>query len=275
MDKSIIFSSDEFQAYLKDLRKIPVIDNTLQIALFRRLKAVDLTEKERKSIYDQIVMGNLRFVITIATKYQGQGLDLLDLISEGNIGLINAISKFNVEANFKFISYAVWWVRQAILESLYDNSRTIRIPTNVMQDLQKQRRWNNNSLGDMEHLMDDHDKILDIEFGNQVPYCVDLYSPINNGEDILLDIIINPNVESPDNVKEDNEERKHKLNSMFTILDVREKMIIINYFGLDGVEVSLEEIGVLLGCTKERVRQIKVNAIKKLRNESYNLLDHI
>lgn len=273
MNKSVIISNEEFQMYLKDLRKIPVINNETQIEYFLKLKNEKLSKSERKFIYDKIIVGNLKFVITTAKKFQGQGVDLLDLISEGNIGLINAIDRFEVERGIKFFTYASWWIRQSILECIYENSRTIRVPTNIFQEVQKQR--NNNNIHDLESIMDEHDKILDLEFTKSIPRCVDLSSPINDDGDVLMDVIVNQNCDDPEDCFNTKKDIKNKVDAMLSVLDPREKTIIIKSFGLQGSELSLEDIGLYLGCTKERVRQLKVTALKKLRSESYELLKHI
>ena len=140
MKKSILINGDEIQSYVKDLRKIPVISHERQEEIFLSLQNSEITKKEKHDLFNELVVGNLRFVISVAKMYQNQGLDLLDLISEGNIGLIKAAERFNPTSGLKFISYAVWWVRQSIIASLNENARTIRIPSNLVQDAQKAKR---------------------------------------------------------------------------------------------------------------------------------------
>jgi RNA polymerase primary sigma factor len=140
MKKSIIVNTDEIQQYIKDIRKIPVITHERQDEIFELLKSKKTTKKEKDGLLNELVVGNLRFVISVAKGFQSQGLDIMDLISEGNIGLMKASERFDPTSGLKFISYAVWWIRQSIMASLNDNSRTIRIPSNLIQDAQKQRK---------------------------------------------------------------------------------------------------------------------------------------
>ena len=139
MKKSYLTNSDEIQEYIKDLKRIPVITHQRQEDIFTQLNSKETTKEQKKKLYDELVTGNLRFVITVAKSYQNQGLELCDLINEGNIGLIKAAERFDPTSGFKFISYAVWWVRQSIMASLNENSRTIRIPSNLVQDAQKNK----------------------------------------------------------------------------------------------------------------------------------------
>ena len=125
MKKSTITNPEEIQQYIRDIKKIPVISHDRQEEIFSRLIDKSISKHEKKFLYDELVKGNLRFVISVAKMYQNQGLDIMDLISEGNIGLIKAAERFDPTSGLKFISYAVWWVRQSIMASLNDNSRTI------------------------------------------------------------------------------------------------------------------------------------------------------
>ena len=140
MKKSILINTEEIQQYIKDIRKIPVITHERQDEIFLLLKDSSITKSSRKVLLDELVIGNLRFVISVAKAYQNQGMDVLDLISEGNIGLMKAAEKFDPNSGVKFISYAVWWVKQSIIASLNDNSRTIRLPSNIVQESQKQKK---------------------------------------------------------------------------------------------------------------------------------------
>ena len=136
----LIVNTDELQYYLKDLRRIPVVSHERQDEIFKLLKNDKLSQKEKTKLKNELISGNLRFVITIAKLYQNQGLDLLDLISEGNLGLIRAIDKYDTDSQNKFISYAVWWIRQSIMSALNDYSRTIRIPSNIVQEQEKNKK---------------------------------------------------------------------------------------------------------------------------------------
>lgn len=271
MKKSIIVSTEEIQQYIKDIKRIPVISHERQEEIFNELKNPNISKVEKNRLYNEMVIGNLRFVISVAKMYQNQGIDLMDLISEGNIGLIKATEKFNPNSGLKFISYAVWWIRQSIMSSLNDNARTIRIPSNLVQEAQRQKK--------KDEFMSDDDFILNSEnetnLTNNLPYCVGLFSEVNEDGDTLIDIIPNKNAESPEQIFNSNEEIKKKVELMLGILDERERTIITKYFGLIGVESNLEDLGEEFGCTKERIRQLKDKAIKKLRNESFGLLNYL
>lgn len=269
MKKSIIINTEEIQQYIKDIRKIPVITHDRQEEIFELLKSKNLSKKDRKELYDELVVGNLRFVISIAKSYQNQGMDFMDIISEGNIGLIKAAERFDPTSGVKFISYAVWWVRQSIMASLNDNSRTIRLPSNIIQEAQKQRK---------EESLDNHNLIInqeDDQSNSNLPYCVGLNSEINEDGDQLIDIIPNQNADNPENSLNSIEEIKKKVSLMLSVLDDREKTIIERYYGLTGIESNLEDLGEEFGCTKERIRQLRDKAIKKLRNESFVLLKYL
>jgi RNA polymerase primary sigma factor len=223
----------------------------------------DVTKSEKEKVKKELVEGNLRFVITVSKQYQTQGLDLPDLIAEGNYGLLKAIENFDWSKNLRFISYAVWWIRQSILQSLNENSRTIRFPVNVVQELHKAKKEQEIT---GEELSD--------KFAN-LPYTVDLDTPLNEEGDTLMDVIKNPNVESPDEIFSTEDTLKDKLIAMLDILDDRERIIIEDYFGLTGNTRTLEDIGNDFDLTKERVRQIKEKALRKLRNESVSLFDYL
>ena len=136
----IPINQEEVSYYLKDIRKIKVMTPERERELSRLMQSNTLSDKQIDSIKKELLEGNLRFVITVAKQYQNQGLDFPDLVAEGNIGLMKALNNFDWTKNLRFISYAVWWIRQSILQSLNENSRTIRIPVNVVQDLQKEKK---------------------------------------------------------------------------------------------------------------------------------------
>jgi len=271
MKKSFLANTEEIQQYIRDLKKIPVITHERQEEIFTLLNNKQITKFEKKKLYDELVVGNLRFVISVSKAYQNQGMDLLDIVSEGNIGLIKAAERFDPTSGLKFISYAVWWVRQSIMQSLNDNCRTIRIPSNLVQDAQKAKK-EKMSEEDNFFINDIED---DIVVSPTLPYCVGLYKEINEEGDQLIDIIPNKNVENPEDILNSPEEIKKKVSLMLSVLDEREKTIIERYYGLTGVESNLEDLGEEFGCTKERIRQLRDKAIKKLRNESFGLLNYL
>jgi len=268
MQKSKIINADEVQNYLKDLKKIPVITHERQDEIFKLLKDKNITNEEKGKIYNELVVGNLRFVVSIAKQYQNQGLDLLDLISEGNIGLLKSVDRFDPSSGLKFISYAVWWIKQSMMAALNENSRTIRIPSNLIQETQKNKR--DDCLGSSDNL---NTNVREISY--TLPYCVQLNQEINEDGDELIDIIRDPNEQNPEDVFKSSDEIKKRVAAILSVLDDREKIIIEKYFGLNGVQSNLDDLGEEFNCTKERIRQLKDKSLKKLRNESYILLKYI
>jgi RNA polymerase primary sigma factor len=269
MKKTKIHSSDEIQEYIKDIRRIPVMTHVRQDEIFLLLQDKKLSKEEKKKLYDELVVGNLRFVISVAAGYQNQGMMLSDIINEGNIGLIKAAERFDPTSGLKFISYAVWWVRQSIMASLNDNARTIRLPSNLVQEAQKNKK---------EEIDEENNFFInnsDEPVESNLPYCVGLYKQINEEGDQLIDIIPNKDAESPEAIINSPEEIKKKVAQMLSVLDEREKIIIEKYYGLTGVESNLDDLGEEFGCTKERIRQLRDKAIKKLRNESFELLNYL
>jgi RNA polymerase primary sigma factor len=256
-------NQEEISHYLKDIRKIKVMTPERERYLSERILSNNITEGEIKKIHKELLEGNLRFVITVAKQYQNQGLDFPDLIAEGNLGLMKAIENFDWSKKLRFISYAVWWVRQSILQSLNENARTIRLPVNVVQELHKAKK--ELERGGME---------LPDKFAN-LPYTINLDNPLNEEGDTLVDILNNPNAESPDAGLSTEDTLKDKLLNMLDVLDDREKSIIQDYFGLSGSTRTLEDIGNDFTLTKERVRQIKEKALRKLRNETAVLFEYL
>jgi RNA polymerase primary sigma factor len=231
--------------------------------LSEKITSNNCTVREKELIYKELLEGNLRFVITVAKQYQNQGIDLSDLIAEGNFGLMKAIKNFDWTKNNRFISYAVWWIKQSILQSLNENSRTIRLPVNVVQDMQKEKRQIENT-----------NKELSSKFAN-LPKIIDLDMHINEDGDTLIDVIKNENVESPDEIFSTQDTLKEKMMSIMSVLDERERTIVEDYYGLSGTPRTLEDIGMDFSLTKERVRQIKEKALRKLRNECSELFDYL
>jgi RNA polymerase primary sigma factor len=260
---SIPINQEEISNYLKDIRKLKVMTPERERELAERMLSGFITEEEIKEIHKELLEGNLRFVITVSKQYQNQGLDLPDLIAEGNLGLMKAIEHFDWSKQLRFISYAVWWVRQSILQSLNENARTIRLPVNVVQELHKAKKE-----------LDKSGVELPEKFIN-LPYTVNLDSPLNEEGDTLLDVLNNPNADLADANLSTEQTLKEKLLSMLDVLDEREKIIIQDYFGLSGSTRTLEDIGNDFDLTKERVRQIKEKALRKLRNETAILFEYL
>ena len=266
MEKSRINNADEVQGYLKELKKKQVITHEREDEIFKLLESPDVAKEIKARLKDEVIVGNLRFVVSVAKQYQNQGMSLPDLISEGNIGLIKSVDRFDSSSGVKFFSYAVWWIRQAIMASLNENSRTIRIPSNLIQDAQKNRRNNlNNSYDNPNYNITE----------SSLPYCIGLNREINEEGDELIDIIRDPNEHNPESIFDSGDEIKKRVSAILSGLDEREKTIIEKYYGLNGVESNLDELGEEFECTKERIRQLKDKSIKKLRNESYSLLKYL
>jgi RNA polymerase primary sigma factor len=268
MQKLKIINTDELQNYLKDLKKIPVITHERQNEIFKQLKNENTSKEDRQKLNNELVVGNLRFVVSVAKQYQNQGLDLLDLISEGNIGLLKAVDRFDPNSGLRFISYAVWWIKQSVMASLNENSRTIRIPSNLIQESQKAKR------DSFSNYYDNSNNTVD-EITHSLPFCVGLNNQIDDDGNELIDIVRDPNEQSPEHIFFSVDEIKKRVSAILSVLDDREKIIIEKYFGLNGVESNLDDLGEEFQCTKERIRQLKDKAIKKLRNESYSLLNYL
>jgi RNA polymerase primary sigma factor len=263
-EKSTIpINQEEISGYLKDIRKLRVMTPERERELAEKMLSGTTTEEEKKQIHKELLEGNLRFVITVSKQYQNQGLDLPDLIAEGNYGLMKAIESFDWTKRLRFISYAVWWVRQSILQSLNENARTIRLPVNVVQELHRAKKE-----------MDNVGVELPDKFAN-LPYTINFDNPLNEEGDTLLDVLSNPNAELADANLSTEDTLKDKLIDMLNILDNRERIIIEDYYGLSGNTRTLEDIGGDFSLTKERVRQIKEKALRKLRNETGSLFDYL
>jgi RNA polymerase primary sigma factor len=254
-------NQEEIQQYLKDIRKKRVMTPEREKELAVLMKSGELTPEQVEQVNKELLEGNLRFVITVAKQYQNQGLDLSDLIAEGNLGLMKAIKNFDWNKDLRFISYAVWWVKQSILQSLNDNARTIRLPVNVVQDLHRAKKEIDAKGGE-----------LDMKFAS-LPSMIDLDMEINEEGDNLFDVLKNDDADMPDEAFNTKDILKTKLLGLLTCLDDRERAIVEDYFGLSGSPRTLEDIGGDFNLTKERVRQIKEKSLRKLRNLSGDLFE--
>ena len=257
-------SEDSVSKYLKDVRRLDMITPEEEAEL-----AIKVSEGDRRAT-EKLVSSNLRFVISVAKQYQNQGLPLSDLISEGNLGLIKATHKFDPTRGFRFISYAVHWVKQSIIQSLNDNSRTVRLPVNVTNQVSKLRKEMNSF--EQEHGRKATQNDMDLSVLNH-PTCGSLNDKINEDGDEVMDVIADNSFERPDETVYTDDILKKELEKTLSVLTEREQKIIKMYFGMDGVPMTLEQIGDEYGLTKERIRQIKAKSFRKLKDNCDNLFD--
>lgn len=263
--------SASLDKFLQEIGREPLISVEEEVQLAQRIRNGDAIAK------DKLVKANLRFVVSVAKQYQNQGLSLPDLINEGNLGLIKAAEKFDETRGFKFISYAVWWIRQSILQALAEQSRIVRLPLNQVGSLNKinkalskfeQENERKPSAEELAEMLDmPIDKIFDtIKISGRH---VSVDAPFVEGEEnSLIDVL--PNEDSPvaDSNLLNESLSKEIERALDNLLNDRERDIIKMFFGLGMQEMTLEEIGSKFGLTRERVRQIKEKAIRRLRNNS-------
>lgn len=274
-------SDDSVRLYLREIGKIPLLSGEEEIALARRVKEGD------KDAKDKMAEANMRLVVSIAKKYVGRGLDLLDLVQEGNTGLLRAVEKFDPDRGFKFSTYATWWIRQAITRAIADQARTIRIPVHMIETINKllrtQRRMtqelgreptNEEIAQEMELEPDKVEHIMKIKQETS-----SLDAPVRDEEEDskLGDFIEDEESATPEESATSQLLKEH-VNVMLDILTPREQKILKMRFGLeDGRGHTLEEVGQEFGVTRERIRQIEAKALAKLRKnrESRSLRDYI
>jgi RNA polymerase primary sigma factor len=269
--------AQSLEKYLQEIGKVDLLSHEEEVQLITRIKKGD------KAAHDRLVKGNLRFVVSVAKQYQGQGLPLSDLINEGNIGLIKSVDRFDVTRGFKFISFAVWWIRQSILQAITLNARMIRLPLNkVFLNNQirsagvilEQKLGRNPSVEEIaEELNMDPSDVADSFAVNNRHVSLDV--PVSEDEDsTLLDTLINKEATKTDGQLHHTESLKTEITRSMSTLTERQKETICYYFGI-GVDrpMSLEDIGRKFDLTTERVRQIKDKAITKLRTaKTFDLL---
>jgi len=266
------YDEDSIGKYFKEVRKSELLTPSEEIDLAKRIQEGDEVAVEL------LVNANLKFVISIAKEYQNQGLPLADLISEGNYGLVKAAMRFDYTKGFRFISYAVWWIKQSIIQSLNDNSRMIRLPANVILKLAKIRKElakfemeNEREASTGEIINEgDEDELTILE----TPTVNSLNKTINEEGSELGELIAD---KSDDEVEtyEIDQRLKDELSETLSVLDDRERDIIESYFGINKEHcgMTLDDIGSRYDLTKERIRQIKEKAIRKLRHNAHNLFD--
>jgi len=263
-------NSDSLEKYLHDIGKEELITTEEEVDLAQRIKKGD------QEALEKLTKANLRFVVSVAKQYQHQGLSLPDLINEGNLGLIKAAQKFDETKGFKFISYAVWWIRQCILQALAEQSRIVRLPLNKIGALNKM----NKAFSQLEQVHEREpsaDELAEaLELPNDKVYStmelsgrhLSVDAPFQEGEDNnLLDVLSNPDNPSTDQTLMQ-ESLRQEIDRTLNTLPEKEKKVIISFYGIGRKPLSLEEIGDSLGISRERTRQIKEKAIKHLRQRA-------
>lgn len=262
--------SASLDKYLQEIGRYDLISVEEEVELAQRIKKGD------QGAIEKLTRANLRFVVSVAKQYQNQGLSLPDLINEGNLGLIKAAEKFDETRGFKFISYAVWWIRQSIMQAINEQSRIVRLPLNQVSSLSKYRK----AVAEFEQehhrkpSEDELSKILDIPKSKVLSTMkvsgrhVSVDAPFQEGEDnSLLDVLSDDDSPVADKSLIHESLRK-EIERVFATLDERESKILQYSYGIGVEEMSLEEIGQQFGLTRERVRQIREKAIKRLRTTS-------
>lgn len=260
--------------YLQEINRVECVSPEEEVELARRIHNGD-----RKAL-EKLTKANLRFVVTVAKQYQNQGLSLPDLINEGNVGLIKAAEKFDETRGFKFISYAVWWIRQSIMQAIAEQSRMIRLPLNQIGFVTKinkessrfeqeyERKPSAEELSERINLASE--KVTDVISAGARHVSAD--APFSDDENSsLLDFIANNDTPSTDDALV-RESLKAEITVLLKELPERERAIVKAYYGIDGDEKTLDEIGRQFGLTRERVRQIREKAIRRLRNNTHNAI---
>ena len=267
--------SQAVEKYLQEISKISMITPEEETTLAQRIKMGD------QKALDKLVQANLRFVVSVAKQYQHQGLSLSDLINEGNLGLIKAAQRFDETKGFKFISYAVWWIRQSILQALAEQSRIVRLPLNQVGSLQKIKK----AFSKLEQQFEREPSADEISVLLEMPIdkiadtlkvsgkSVSMDAPFSNGEESsLMDVIENPDAPRAD-IRLMNESLQKEIERSLSTLTEREREVVRCFFGIGMTHgLTLDEIGTKFELTRERVRQIKEKAIRRLRKDSRSKL---
>ena len=263
--------SDPVRMYLKEIGRIPLLTFAQEIELAKRV------EKSEKSAKQKLITSNLRLVVSIAKKYVGRGLTLLDLIQEGNQGLIRAVEKYDWRRGFKFSTYATWWIRQSITRAIADQARTIRIPVHMVENINRFLRTSRKLMQELGReptpeevakvLGIEPDKALEIIKISQEP--ASLESPVGDEEDSRLGDFIHDTSAPTLFDAASRELLKEQVDQVLATLSDRERRVLEERFGLkDGRPKTLEEVGKMFAVTRERIRQIEAKALRKLRHPS-------
>ena len=272
INKFVNFDDEEsLVKYFKDVRKTTLLTPDQEVSLAKEISAGNV------EAIDTLVKANLKFVVSIAKEYQNQGLPLADLISEGNYGLVKAAARFDHTRGFRFISYAVWWIKQSIIQGLNDNARMVRLPANVINRLSGLKKeiekfeFENERQPIYGDILDENSEAVDLTMYSR---CASLNDIINEDGDELIDLI---SEKSDDDDLIIDERIKNQINETLSVLDERERIIVENYYGIntDCEPMTLEAIGEKFSLTKERIRQIKEKALRNLRHNAHNLYNLI
>ncbi|MCH5153158.1 MAG: RNA polymerase sigma factor RpoD [Clostridiales bacterium] len=271
---------DPVKMYLKDIGKVPLLTSDEEAELAKRMLEGDEDAKQKLS------EANLRLVVSIAKRYVGRGMLFLDLIQEGNLGLMKAVEKFDYTKGFKFSTYATWWIRQAITRAIADQARTIRIPVHMVETINRQVRAQRTLLQELgreptpeeiaEYMGISPEKVVEIQKIAQDP--VSLETPIGEEEDShLVDFIEDTKAAPPSDVAAQAMLREQLIQALHKLTPREEKVIRLRYGLDDGKQRTLEEVGKEFNVTRERIRQIEAKALRKLRNptKSKKLRDYL
>ena len=273
--KPSITNRNLIKSHLKDIAKIPLLSAEEEKEVGKRAKEGD------KKAQDELVIHNLRFVVSVAKQYQNQGLSLEDLISAGHEGLIIASKKYDVDRGFKFISYAVWWIRQSILKALYSNTRTIRLPLNQIGNISKvlrtirefeQKYERKPSLEELETILDIPQRKIGklLEYSK---YTTSIDSPLTaDGEDTLADLLKNEDTIDSSLTKES---ESYQITKILNLLKDREHDILRMCFGIGVPKMPMTEISKFFGISSERIRQLKDQALEALQTTYSNKVNKI
>ena len=265
--------NDSLERYLSDIAKLPMINADREVELAKLIRMGDTDALE------EMTRANLRFVVSVAKQYQNQGLSLADLINEGNIGLIKAAQRFDESRGFKFISYAVWWIRQSILQALVENARLVRLPLNKIGSYSKinkmmmkfeQRYEREPSKDELADLLNVTEKDIE-EMMKGMSKTISMDAPVGEDNDAtMIDFFAGEDLKGSAEDTLNKESLKLEIAGLLQTMNHRDALILSCYFGINGEEaLGLDEIGNRFSLTRERVRQIKEKAIRRLRKTSH------